>query len=318
LFDRHELLPGEAAYAEVRLERMLALERRDRFLVRSYSPVFTIGGGVVVEVGIHHRKSEPQLLERLQRLNRGDDAVLVMDYVSRSVWPSDLAELSSLTHQSMERVRSLIERQRALVLIGDRYAWGRAQLDTWAAKAQTLVMDYTRQRPIKPGMPIDELKAAVAPEWPLKVFHAVLQHEPWVVDREWVRLNPDPPSWSDAEYRDVERVYEAVRQGGFRPPSYQEIQDTLQLTRQRFDDVMEYLIRHQRVHRLEDGVVLADVVYEWGRQQVIDAIRRSGPLTTAELKETLGISRRYAVLFLELLDRDHVTRRVGERRELLL
>ncbi|MCY0877795.1 MAG: selenocysteine-specific translation elongation factor [Firmicutes bacterium] len=316
-FDREELAPGQSAYAELRLEGELAMERRDRFLLRSYSPVVTIGGGVVVEAGVHHRRNESGLLARLERLHHGDAAAVVKDVLLSAPWPWELSEVARVTQESPHQIEAILRDDKELVRLHDRYAWGRRQLEAWNEQAQAVVSEYVRARPIKPGMPVDELKVQVAPKWPLKVFQAALAEPPWVWDREWVRLTPEAPPWSEAERRDVEQVYDAIRQGGFRPPNFGDIQKALGLSRSRFEDVMEFLVQQGRVHRLEDGVVLADEVYEWGRQKVVEALRSQAALTTAELKDVLGVSRRYAVLFLELLDRHHVTRRVGERRELV-
>jgi selenocysteine-specific elongation factor len=83
-----------------------------------------------------------------------------------------------------------------------------------------------------------------------------------------------------------------------------------------FFDILEHLLQQQRIVRLDEGLYISDTVFGEGRGRVVQALADQTSLTTSELKEVLGANRRFAVLFLELLDVMHITRRVGESRTL--
>lgn len=317
LFDRDAIEPGSRAFAEVRLESPLPLQRRDRLLIRSYSPVVTIGGGMVLEVGVHHRKKEPGLLARLERLTEGDDADAVADMVKGAAAPSEASALAKRLNMTADAVRELARNAESLLLLEGGLIWDRVQFREWTAQAVKRVEAYIKERPIKPGMPVDVLKTALAAKWPLRDFRAVLAQSGLVLDREWVRIQPSPPELGSTDRDKIERVYQRVQNAGLRPPAFADLKRELGLSDPAFEDIIERLFLENRLLRLEDGLALSVESFEQGRDVVADAIRRDGPKTTADLKEALGVSRRLAVLFLELLDRERVTRRVGDSRELV-
>ncbi len=316
-YDRSQLEPGQRAFAELRFETPIPLTRRDRVLVRSYSPVVTIGGGVALEVGVHHRRRESGLLARLARLADGDDLGVISEVVAVADQPMEVSAVARAANLSEEEVRLSLPQLDGVVVIDDRYLWDLNKLEKWAAEAYRQVEGYIKAHPIKPGMPRDDLRAKVAPKWSLRVFQAVLVHAQFVLDREWVRLAPESVALSEAHRQLIDRIEDAIARGGLKGLEYGDIQQETRVQGHDFEDIVEHLFLQGRILRLEDGLVIARAVFETGRQMIAEAIRSRGPLSTAELKEVLGISRRHAVLFLELLDRERITRRVGDSRELV-
>ncbi|PSR24092.1 MAG: selenocysteine-specific translation elongation factor [Sulfobacillus acidophilus] len=317
LIDSQELRPQDTGFVEIRLESALALARRDRFLIRSYSPVVTIGGGVALEVGIHHRRREPGLMKRLERLFAGDDAQAMYDLIARSPMPVAAEEVAARLGLTPAQVMEMGQSQADVIALEGRYLWVESQLLPWDQKARAILLQYVQDRPIKPGMPIDELKSRMAHDWPPRIFRAALQHQGWFFDREWVRLTVEPAPISGQDLAAIQSVYEAVRTGELNPSRFDEIKRRLTLDEKRFEDIVEYLFLQGCLLRLEDGLAMSREAYEQGKELVAQAIRRDGPKSTAELKEALQVNRRLAVLFLELLDRQRVTRRSGDKRELV-
>ncbi|MDA8205420.1 MAG: selenocysteine-specific translation elongation factor [Thermaerobacter sp.] len=317
LFEGTGIEPGTRGFAEIRLESPIPLERRDRILIRSYSPVVTIGGGIVLEAGVHHRKKEPELLQRFRRLASGDDEAALTDLVRDQRQPVEAAQAARQLNLGIDEIHSLAESTSELVTLGDGLVWGRARLESWIAEVRERIAAYMMRRPIKLGMPIDALKAEVASKWPLRVFRAALDASGVVLDREWVRLTGDLPEIGADDRAHVDAVYRTICDGGLKPPRFDELRAHLGLVPDRFDDIIERLYLERRLLRLEDGLALSREAFDGGRTTVEEAISRDGPKSTAELREALGINRRMTVLFLELLDRERVTRRVGDSRELV-
>lgn len=316
-YDRTDLAPGDRVPAEVRLESPLPMSRRDRILIRSYSPVVTIGGGLVLEVGVHHKRKERGLMERLTRMRDQDDMGLVESLLRESPEPRALDWVVRQSGLTADEIRRGIEESSALVRLDGQLMWHQNPLEDWASQARALVSAYVEEHPIKPGMPKEELRAKMAPKWPQRTFQAVLEMIPWTLDREWIRLQSASAPLDPQSLAAIERVYQTISAGGLRPQDYAEIQAATGTGRSRFDDIVEYLFLAGRLLRLEDGLAISLDAYQEGRNRVRDALRQQGPLTTSQLKDVLGISRRHAVLFLELLDRERVTRRVGDSRELV-
>jgi selenocysteine-specific elongation factor len=318
LFDRQDLRPSDTAFVEIRLESTLALARRDRFLIRSYSPVVTIGGGVALEVGIHHRRRERGFVQHLERLYAGDDAHALYDMVAASPMPVAAADAAHRLGLTEPEVVRLSEAKPPVIVLEGHYLWVEGQFLSWDEQARRIVSQYVQERPIKPGMPIDELKSRIARDWPPRVFRTALARRGWVFDREWLRLTQTPAPISAHDLTEIESVYEAVRVCELKPYGFDELQRRLNLNGHRFEDIVEYLFLQGRLVRLEDGLAISREAYEKGKEIVAQAIHRDGPKSTADLKEALQLNRRLTVLFLELLDRERVTRRIGDNRELVL
>lgn len=316
-FGRDHLEPGERGFAEVRLESVIPLARHDRLLIRSYSPVMTIGGGPVLEVGTHHRKNERGLLERLERMIAGDDISVIAEALKAAPMPLEMAFLEKQSGMTRAEILEGIARDEDILRIDERFLWHRTPYQKWSQEGRARILAYLQEHPIKPGMPRDELKARHAAKWPLRVFQTVVERNQWVVDREWIRLDDALPTLDASWMAAVEGLYQAILRGGLRPESFEDLQDAIGRPRSEFDDLIEYLYLSGRLLRLEDGLAVAYDAYVDGRRLVAEALAARGPLSTSELKDVLGISRRHAVLFLELLDRERITRRVGDSRELV-
>ncbi|NMP22516.1 selenocysteine-specific translation elongation factor [Sulfobacillus harzensis] len=316
-YDRGELAPGESAFAEVRLESVMPLTRHDRLLIRSYSPVVTIGGGMVLEAGTHHKRKEPHLIERLTRLRDQDDIGIIEAALKEAAAPLALQDLERLSGLTRDEILSGLHDLPGILALEGEMFWHREAHSVWAEKGRAVVERYSQDHPVKPGMPKEELKAKMAAKWPQRVFQAVIEQGPWTLDREWIRLQKEPPPLPSPWPETIERVYQLIRDGGLRPQGYEEVQSAARLERSAFDDIVEYLFLAGKLLRLEDGLAIAADAYREGRDRVMAAIQEQGPLSTSQLRDVLGISRRHAVLFLELLDRERVTRRVGDMRELV-
>ncbi len=316
-FDRRQLEPGRMTFAELRLETTIPLKRRDRFLIRAYSPVFTIGGGVVLEVGIHHHRKEALLLPRLASLARDDDTEVLRAVLHPLSGPEDIAVIAQRMGTSAEKVLRFCQDDHQVLILDSRYLWDHAAFLDWLDGLRHTLLEYNRAHPFKPGMPLEVLKSQRALHWPPKAFRSALDRGNLVVDREWVRISQAIDPLKQDQEKVVDAIFQAIAEGGLNPPSFDLVRQRLTIPLEQFDDVVERLFLARRLVRLQDGLAISEAAYQSGRKKVAEALKGGAHLTTSELKEVLGISRRLAVLFLELLDREHVTRRIGDNRELV-
>lgn len=316
-FDRRLLEPGQTAFAELRLEAAIPLQRGDRFLIRAYSPVFTIGGGVVLEVGVHHHKKEALLLSRLAGLAGDDDTTVLRTVLQMLSGPEDVATIAQRMGTPATEVLGLCQDDPQVLVLDSRYLWDYAAFRGWLEGLRHTILEYNRAHPFKPGMPLEMLKSQRALHWQPKVFRSALDRGNLVVDREWVRVSQAIVPLNPDQQKMVDTIYQAIAEGGLNPTSFDLIRQRLAIPLEQFDDVLERLFLANRLIRLQDGLAITDEAYQSGLEKVVEALQGGARLTTSQLKEVLGIGRRLAVLFLELLDREHVTRRVGDNRELV-
>lgn len=315
-FEGDHAEPGGRLFAELRLETPMAASRSDRFIIRSYSPMVTIGGGKVIEIGQHHRRREPGLWDRMTRLSQGDDRGLIVKELDDSPAPLSAGELSKRLGVPVEEIIALISEDPEVAAGHDHDYWSKSQAGRWRERVAEAVRQHQAAHPLQPGMDRESIRSKYAENWSPRAFQWMLEADvPWVLDREWVSLaTPSPgPEWLDR----VERVYQALDNAGIQAPNLSQLMQGLSLQDTVGYDVLLYLMERGRVVRMDETVYISDRAAEEGTRMVRDAIRTEGALTTAQLKEALGINRRSAVIFLEWLDRQHVTRRQGETRIVL-
>lgn len=321
-YDRSRLDPGDRAFAELRCETPLAAVRSDRFLLRSYSPMATIGGGVVIEPGGHHRRREPQLIERLGEWASGDIAVMVQDIVDHSEGPLHLKEILDRIGWSPEQSKELVTILKALAH-GDPatgYFLADSAWDSAVTRLNRYLDQYHQDHALLPGVPRERLKSELFNGWSSRSLMWFLSQVPDVeMDHEWVRIRsfaPGPRTLEDQER--LERLRRVWEEAALRPPELEQISQMASIAdTEWFYDAVHYLAQHDVIVRLEEGVYIADTALNQAIDAVTRALRANGELSTGDLRNALDTNRRFAVLILELLDSRRITRRLGDKRVLV-
>lgn len=311
LYDRDQIRPGERAFAELRLEAPLAAARGDRLLIRTFSPLQTIGGGQVLEPGGRHRRREPALLARLARLAEGRESEIVQALLEEADRPLETAFIARESGLPQAQAKALLDQAPGLRHDDNGGVWATDRLVRACGEAVRARLDaHHRAHPLQPGMDREALRQEVAGGWPPRTWAWMLgQIEGVQAEREWVFLEgfqarPDPSA---------EALYRAVDEDGLRPRTAEELRAVWTGEPAAFYDAVQLLLHLGRVYRLDEHYLITDRTYQAGRARVEAAVA-AGQTATSELKDALGTNRRFAVSFLELLDSQHVTRRLGDRR----
>ena len=150
-----ELLPGKESFVQCRFDKPLIAQRGDRFIIRSYSPVVTIGGGVVLdERPLRHKRFRRGVLERLQDLEKGDPLSFVLQKLT-GIQGANLPELSQMMKMAPQQLAKLLQqasREGKVALLGDLYVTT-AHKETWETAILKELELFHRENPLLPGMP---------------------------------------------------------------------------------------------------------------------------------------------------------------------
>ena len=320
--------PGGRAYVQIRLERPAVLTRGDRYIVRAYSPPITIAGGYVLDPqparsGVrssaagarfqrldHEGPGEPGLEEAVSAMidERGPVGLMVAALRSRAgVAPEAVDEL----------VRQLVQQGRA-VLAGDVLV----AAGILAALKQRLLEEiaaYHRAQPLLDGLPREEARERLFGRANPAVFDRVLQDlvaagQIFARDRLGLASHALSLSGDEAHARDtIERV---LRSAGLRPPDLASLSAATGLEPAVTDRMVKLLVRQKVLVRIETLLFHSDALRRL-KEEVIALRAARGERVTIDVgsfKEHHGISRKFAIPLLEYLDRERVTRRVGEVR----
>ena len=317
-YEQDEIDAGSSSFAEIRLEGSLPAERGDRFLIRSYSPVTTIGGGRVIEVGRHHKRKEAGLVNFLHLVAQGVPEDLVRAVLRKTDLPQSIGDIvneSGLVTRDVEKICA----NRPDIYYGpDRLVLGTQQLLPWSQQLVEFLQEYHQSHPLRHGIERERLRDALWPRWSMPQILFVVAHSPEVrVTGEWMHLAAFSPTTPEPWKSELEALYSAIVDNALRPIGLDQLQDQLPIAADHLFDVVEFLVQQGRIVRLDEGLYIADRVFKEAKQRVIDVLSQKSAQSTSQLREVLGTNRRYAVLFLELLDALHITRRVGDNRTLV-
>jgi selenocysteine-specific elongation factor len=311
------LKPGNTAYARLVLREPALLLPGDRFIIRKFSPVSTIGGGVIIDAGARRYRKTDDIGARLDALSSPDAAVRVALLVSESLYGAPLSELVARTGL-MESEIAAAAAKAALHVIPQpdpRYidpVWFQAA----GGRVIQTVRDFHRANPLLPGIPRQDLRGAVLPDSPPFLLDALLAAAKEVaVEGESVRLRTHRVALSADEEQAraaIERAFEAA---GLAVPALGEVLAQSGVEGARARTLLQQLLREQRLVRIGADLVFHQSAIAKLRQML--AARKTQRFNVGAFKEWTGISRKYAIPLLEFLDRERVTRRDGDDRIVL-
>ncbi len=322
-----EIPPGETGWAQLVLRRPVVTVRGDRFIVRWPSPSVTVGGGVVVNPypGRKYKRFRPEVVEGLRLLAKGDPESVVVYVVER--WgPLPVARIVEQSGLSEEEVAgalvALVEAGR-LVVPGDgappkadAWVFSAHQWERALARLRETLAAYHREHPLRRAMPREEVKHRLEGRrsWPLQVFQAVVDaasETGWLVEEaSGLRLATHEVRFSSEQEKAIARLLEEFRRRPHMPPTFQEA------AAQVGEEVVLALVERGDFVRVSDNILFLTDTYEDMVARVRAFITEHGGITVAQARDLFGSTRKYILPFMEHLDAQHITRRVGDVRVL--
>ncbi|MBI4200626.1 MAG: selenocysteine-specific translation elongation factor [Chloroflexi bacterium] len=315
LLDADELASGGSGWAQLRLAGPVAAVRGDFFVLRASDT--TLGGGTVVDTHVkRHRRLHPPTLERLAILSRGSsDEVALQALETRGVL--DLAALAQQANLSVADARSqaerLLEQGKVIALDGESLQETTLLMasSAWRAlaeKAQTLLLAYHRQHPLRRGAPKEEMRSrlGLSAHVAALAVERLVQAGMLVEEGAWLRLPDHRVQLTQEQRLRLEGYLRLLESEPFAPPTAEPLEP----------DLLSVLVDEGKVVKVSDTVVFAASAYQQMVEQVLRHLREHGTITVAQARDLLNTSRKYVLSFLEHLDQRHVTRRVGDERVL--
>ncbi|MBW2138342.1 MAG: selenocysteine-specific translation elongation factor [Deltaproteobacteria bacterium] len=325
LLDRDELKPGESCFAQVRLEEQTAVLRKDRYVLRSYSPVQTIGGGEILNPlpGKKKRFSEVALSE-LRVLSQGTPQEVAELFVRMGRFQGiDRKDLHFLTNVDKPEFKKVVEnllRQGKIVEYErEKGTYIHSEYLTRAKEGiiKTLAA-YHKEFPLKVGLQKEELRSRTVGSRNQKLFNHVvnslIRERVVVQEREALRLASHQVTLGEDQERTRKAIEEAYLKGGLQPPYFKELKG--KLPGDRAVDVLNLMLGEGILVKVKEDLYFHRDVIEGLKKNLIDFLKEKGEITTPQFKEMTGASRKYTIPLIEYFDRTQVTVRVGDNRVL--
>ncbi|HEX6990111.1 MAG TPA: selenocysteine-specific translation elongation factor [Bacillota bacterium] len=322
LLDRDALEPGQRGFAQFQAEEPLVAARGDRCIIRSYSPLRTIGGGVVLDPGQRYRRYRAESLELLAVLDSGSLKDVVEALLEREAGPVDVAGFARRLNLPLERLQALLGdlAGRVVALAGGGLVASVSVHRRLAGRIAEALDAYHRQFPLRPGMPREALRAAVLPRADARAFGALLDHLAAdgrvELDGDAVRVPGFRPRLDERLQAALESIHARFRDAGAAPPTRAGAAAELGLSQDEALALIDMLVAQGRLVRVDEDFYLDTAVYDRMVDRIRELLEARGSATVAEIRDALGTTRKYVLPLLEHLDRRSVTRRMGDVRQL--
>jgi selenocysteine-specific elongation factor len=326
LLDCDEVQPGEEVFAQLHLEESAIAAPQDRYVLRSYSPIQTIAGGVILDtLPARHRRRRPAVLEQLTTLRDGTTAEVLAVHLGNAEYAglpwSDCLLRSPLDEAALRVVLEDLRAQGIGRVIEDSPPWllHREQYARARTQIVQLLAEFHRANPLKPAMFTEELRSKF-PSMPEKVF-ATLQQDLTAsgeieISRDKVKLTSHTVTLSPARQTAIAALESTFREAAYQPPSADEALEAHKLTQADDRELLQVLVDQQKLVRLKGDLFYHRDVFEAIERQLRTYLEEKGEITAGEFRDLMQISRKYAIPLLEHFDNQRLTMRIGDKRVL--
>jgi selenocysteine-specific elongation factor len=333
LLETTEIAPGRSGFAQVRIETPLPALPGDHFIIRRSSPMATIGGGTVLDPlpKKHRIKDGAATSAWLARLENADETERIGIFVEMAgeagLVEAEIAARSGAADETIARAVETLIKSRRLIQAGEspRRFVARSAFDELGKQTRQLLKEYHQRAPLEAGMPREELRERIFSRLHPDLFRAVIANaagrNELIAERDLIRLATHRVELSPQEKAAKDRLSEIFLQSRLNPQTLEEaITDASALSGidpQRTQRCAQMLINSG------DLVRIADLVFHRiALEELKEILRRfksehGTKIDIAVFKDLIGVSRKYAIPLLEYLDRQRVTRRAGDVREIL-
>lgn len=324
LLDVKEVGPGESCYAQLRLEEEVALRRGDKFIVRFYSPLETVGGGVIIDV--NPTKKTPfnkEQLEEIKRKEEGSHTDIVELLVKKYPDMISIKEIGKLTGMSLEEVNECVNELKEENLVftyemkKDAYVYHSSEEMRLKRETLDLLKTFHKENPYKFGMGKSLLKNKLYPKIKQNVFDQIIYK--FICENE-IKKYKEYLSLSDFEinedktFQDIEKVLvNAYQKAEF---------DFVRLSEISFNydenivrDILNVLIDKEKIVKINDEMFTLKTLMDKAEKIVVEKLQKDNLITISELRDALKTSRKSAKPMLEYFDNMKVTRKNGTESE---
>lgn len=319
LLDRDEMEPGESALVQFLLDTPLVAHRQDRFIVRSYSPMTTIGGGQIIDPAPKkHRRFRPDVMRALADLESGESSFLVQKLAELGCAKArELEQASGLGRERVAAHLDSLQESGQVRRFGDQWVTGETAR-SWQRLLGEVVDAFHRDNALLPGMPHATLKATLPAKVGPKAFEQLLEEQIRAGQleqrKEWIARPGFKPAPTAEQQHLLENLAEAYRQTGFQAKGRVDMLALAGTPADQAERLFTYLFAAGELVRLNDDSYLHRDTYEKALDALKEHFSNKATLTLAEFRDLIGSARKQTQALLEHFDGLKYTMRKGDER----
>ena len=327
LLDQEEIKPGQEAYLQLRLEEPVTALPGDRFVIRSYSPVFTIGGGEILDAfPSRHKRLSPQIKEEMAVLEKGSEEEkvklrLLMAGAGGLSWTDLVMRSNQLPSRLKPLVDSLVSQGGILRFDGERLRYLHPRV---MADLKRFTLDYLKEfhqkNPLQGGAGKEELKSKLPHQVDPRLFNHLLSiltgEKKIALEKETVRLASHTISLKEEEKDLRKKIVVLFSRTRLQPPTVKETLAELGVSENELKPVLQLLTKEKVLVKVKEDLYFHRQALEELEGKVVDFLKQNKEMTPPQFKDLSQVSRKFAIPLLEHFDGKKLTMRIGDKRVL--
>ncbi|MCU9812186.1 selenocysteine-specific translation elongation factor [Paraclostridium sp. AKS81] len=315
-----EIMPGESGLVQLRLEESIVAKKGDKFVVRRYSPMETIGGGIVIDTNPRkHKRFDTNIIEALKIKEKGELSDILEAYLKNNSrnYPN-IKEIMSYSGESEDNINKSLEKligQDKVICINNMYMHIN-QYNTLKEKAESELQAYHKKFRLREGMLKEEVRSKVESKFKTRDFDVLLDlfinDDLIKVNGNFVSLKKFNVVFNEKQTKIKNDIEKILNNAGLN--NIYAIEDITN-NKKEYEEVLESLIGNTVV-RIEDSYLMSSKVYNDAKEKLIKYLEENKEITLGDYRDLVNSSRKNCMIILEDFDRNKITKRVENKRVL--
>ncbi|WP_270646446.1 selenocysteine-specific translation elongation factor [Paeniclostridium hominis] len=315
-----EINPGESGLVQLRLEESIVAKKGDKFVVRRYSPMETIGGGIVIDTNPKkHKRFDKAIIDALKVKEKGELSAILKEYLKNNSrnYPN-IKEIMSYSGESEENVKKALNKlldEKSVVCVNNMYMHIN-QYNLLKENTENELKTYHKKFRLRKGMLKEEVRSKIESKFKTREFDILLE---MFINDDIVKVEDNIVSLKDFKVVLNEKQLKIKN----------EIEKTLNLAglnniytieditnnKKEYEEVLESLIGNT-VCRLEDSYIMSTKVYNNAKDRLVKYLKENNEITLGDYRDLVNSSRKNCMIILEDFDRNRITKRIENKRVL--
>jgi selenocysteine-specific elongation factor len=319
------IAPGDKAFVQFRFEQPLVVQNNDRYILRFYSPVETLGGGMVLDPHPrrHKQKTMTESLTNLEVFEQGSTEERIAQFILESglAGMEETVIAGTIAADKPEIATALASlTQKKITLRVDNLYVHKTSLATLENKILDVIAKYHNDNPLKPGLDKEELKGLLKIRLAVKVLgmavDGLTKQKQIEIEGSKLRLPGFKAARGAVQGAVKDKIVAAIKKGGTQPPVREEFPGLFGITDKDARDLLKLLAEEGLTIRINDSLHLDRDIVEKIRSDLKSYLDEKREITISEFRDLAKTSRKFAVPIMEYFDSQKITQRIGDKRVL--
>ncbi len=322
IYNKDEIIAGESCYCQFRLQDPIITLSGDRYIIRRFSPLETIGGGQILDPHPLKRK-KGATLDDLILFDIGTLSQKIETKIKNARYDGyKISEIEGWINGSLSEINKAIAQliKEGLIVKNQDIFFHKDSLNAFRERLKSVLSKFHKANPLKSGLPKEELKYIFRTDGsrPESIFCLIPQISEIILDKDVIRLK-DFKIFNTDSLEDIKtRILKTLNEEGFQPSLKHELALKLSISDKDVTDILKILTHSGLLVRINDSMYITKQHFDKMIELLRQFFLKNQQMTVAEFRDILNTTRKYALPLLEYLDSNKITLRVGEIRKFML